>query len=81
MNNYNEKEIIALLQDPARQREAFEAIVKDYSEQLYWQVRRLVFSHEDANDICDKIKSLDVAPVFARAISHIHGGTSIADLF
>ena len=51
MNNYNEKEIIALLQDPARQREAFEAIVKEYSEQLYWQVRRLVFSHEDANDI------------------------------
>ena len=29
----------------------------------------------------DKIKQLDVAPIFARAISHIHGGTSIADLF
>ncbi len=28
-----------------------------------------------------KVKSLDVAPIFARAISHIHGGTSIADLF
>ena len=28
-----------------------------------------------------KIKFLDVAPIFARAISHIHGGTSIADLF
>ena len=28
-----------------------------------------------------KIKFLDVAPVFARAIEHIHGGTSIADLF
>ena len=28
-----------------------------------------------------KIKSLDVAPIFARAISHIHGSTSIADLF
>ena len=51
MNNYNEKEIIALLQDPTRQREAFEAIVKEYSEQLYWQIRRLVFSHDDANDI------------------------------
>ena len=34
MNNYNEKEIIALLQDPTRQREAFECIVKEYSEQL-----------------------------------------------
>ena len=30
---------------------------------------------------CDKIKFLDVAPIFARAISHVHGGTSIADLF
>ena len=28
-----------------------------------------------------KVKSLDVAPIFARAIAHIHGGTSIADLF
>ncbi len=30
---------------------------------------------------CNKIKQLDVAPIFARAISHVHGGTSIADLF
>ena len=30
---------------------------------------------------CTKIRQLDVAPIFARAISHIHGGTSIADLF
>ena len=29
----------------------------------------------------DKIKMLDEAPIFARAIAHIHGGTSIADLF
>ena len=28
-----------------------------------------------------KCKFLDVAPVFARAIEHIHGATSIADLF
>lgn len=30
---------------------------------------------------CDKMRQLDVAPVFARAIAHINGGTSIADLF
>ena len=34
-----------------------------------------------ANTPSKKIKFLDVAPVFARAIEHIHGGTSIADLF
>ena len=50
-NTYNEKEIVVLLQDPARQREAFARIVKEYSEQLYWQIRRLVLTHDDANDI------------------------------
>ncbi len=34
-----------------------------------------------SNTPSGKIKFLDVAPVFARAIEHIHGGTSIADLF
>ena len=36
---------------------------------------------EVANPPSHKIKFLDVAPVFARAIGHIHGATSIADLF
>ncbi len=34
-----------------------------------------------ANTPSGKLKFLDVAPVFARAIAHVHGGTSIADLF
>ena len=33
------------------------------------------------NTPSNKCKFLDVAPVFARAISHIHGATSIAELF
>ena len=33
------------------------------------------------NTPSNKLTFLDVAPVFARAIDHIHGGTSIADLF
>jgi len=36
---------------------------------------------EVGNTASHKIKFLDVAPVFARAIEHIHGATSIADLF
>ena len=32
------------------------------------------------NRECIKIMQLDVAPIFARAISHIYGGTSIAGL-
>ena len=36
---------------------------------------------EVGNTTSGKCKFLDVAPVFARAIAHIHGSTSIADLF
>ena len=36
---------------------------------------------QKGNTPSGKLKFLDVAPIFARAIAHIHGGTSIADLF
>lgn len=51
MDAYNEKEIILRLQDKERIKEAFAEIVRQYSEQLYWQIRRMVLSHDDANDI------------------------------
>ncbi len=51
MEKYNEKEIAILLQDTLSQREAFERIVNEYSEKLYWQIRRMVYSHDDANDV------------------------------
>ncbi|WP_334167685.1 sigma-70 family RNA polymerase sigma factor [Phocaeicola paurosaccharolyticus] len=51
MGKNKEKEIAQLLQEPDRQKEAFECIVNEYKEQLYWQIRRLVFSHEDADDV------------------------------
>ena len=47
-------------------------------------IKEMVFLNtipEVANTASGKLKFLDVAPVFARAIDHIHGGTSIADLF
>ncbi|MBO4397495.1 MAG: sigma-70 family RNA polymerase sigma factor [Bacteroidaceae bacterium] len=51
MNNYNEEEILALLQDPKTCEKAFEEIVNRYSQPLYWQIRRLVTFHDDADDI------------------------------
>ena len=47
-------------------------------------IKEMVFTNtipEMGNTPSGKIKYLDVAPVFARAIEHIHGATSIADLF
>ena len=47
-------------------------------------IKEMVFLNtipEVGNTVSGKCKFLDVAPTFARAIEHIHGGTSIADLF
>ena len=47
-------------------------------------IQEMVFLNtipEQQNTPSGKLKYLDVAPVFARAIEHVHGGTSIADLF
>lgn len=51
MNSYNEREILILIQEPQSQKRAFEMVVNQYKEKLYWQIRRMVFSHDDANDI------------------------------
>lgn len=48
---YNEREVLKVLQEESTQRKGFEMIVGQYSEQLYWQIRRMVLSHEDANDL------------------------------
>jgi RNA polymerase sigma-70 factor (ECF subfamily) len=48
---YSEKEILSLLADPAKRRKAFEVIVSKYSQQLYWKIRTIVVSHDDADDV------------------------------
>lgn len=39
------------LQHPDTRRDAFAEVISTYSEQLYWQIRRLVKSHEDTDDL------------------------------
>ena len=51
MQHYSEEEIIERLHDPAQQRDAFTWIVATYSEKLYWQIRKMVLSHDDADDL------------------------------
>lgn len=45
------QELNTQLRDPATVRQAFGKVVRLYSEPLYWQIRRIVGSHDDANDI------------------------------
>ena len=63
MSKDDEQLLMQQLSEPATQRKAFERVVREYSEQLYWQVRRIVLTHEDANDVMQN--------VFIKAWTHL----------
>lgn len=44
-------DLIERLRQPESCRAAFNEVVREYSEPLYWQIRRMVESHEDASDV------------------------------
>jgi RNA polymerase sigma-70 factor (ECF subfamily) len=53
MELYNEDGILKMLRsnDELLQKKAFGKVVSYYSEKLYWQIRKMVLVHDDANDI------------------------------
>ena len=78
MTKQDEQLLMEQLSDPTKQRKAFEQVVREYGEQLYWQIRRLVreygeqlysqirrlvLIHEDADDVLQN--------VFIKAWSHL----------
>ncbi len=50
-DKYNENCIIRNLKDPTLRNEAFSAIVDHHSKTIYWHVRNMVLSHDDADDL------------------------------
>ncbi len=63
MTQADEQQLMKQLFDPKTQRQAFERIVREYSEQLYWHIRRIVLIHDDADDVLQN--------VFLKAWTHL----------
>lgn len=55
MAAYNDNELLQRLLDVGTRREAFADLVRQYSEALYWKIRRMVLSHEDTDDILQNV--------------------------
>lgn len=55
MHMPDENEMILQLQDVTTREAAFTRLVNQYKEPLYWQVRRMVTSHDDADDVLQNI--------------------------
>lgn len=51
----SDTELLAQFKQIATREKGFTAIIKKYQEKLYWHIRRLVVSHEDANDVLQNL--------------------------
>ena len=47
----DDRELVARLREPSTCNAAFGDVIRLYSEPLYWQIRRMVNNHDDANDL------------------------------
>lgn len=55
MKMIDDDKILEDLRNPQTVRKGFSNLVSEYSERLYWQIRKLVLSHDDANDILQEV--------------------------
>lgn len=50
-----EEELQRGLADPSLRRTTFAQVVRLYSKSIYWQIRRMVYSHEDTDDLVQNV--------------------------
>lgn len=55
MEKNREEQLLIELREPSSQRDAFAKLVSEYSERLYWQIRKMVLSHDDSNDVLQDV--------------------------
>ncbi|MCH5222672.1 MAG: sigma-70 family RNA polymerase sigma factor [Muribaculaceae bacterium] len=60
----DEKELVKQLKNESTAAKAFETLLQAYTEPVYWQIRRMVLNHDDANDIAQN--------VFIKAWTNLH---------
>ncbi len=65
--------IISLLKDSTTQNEGFVLLINQYKEKLYWHIRRIVISHNDADDV--------IQNVFIKVFKNIHSFKGQSSLY
>lgn len=51
----DDNELVRLFKQHIDREKAFTIIVKRYQEKIYWQIRRMVIRHEDADDVMQHV--------------------------
>ncbi len=68
-----EKDLVVALKSDKDKEAAFRTLVAQYKERLYWQIRRIVLDHDDADDVLQN--------TFIKVFRSIHGFKSDSKLY
>ena len=55
LTDQSDAELLMHFRNPETKERAFTTIIKKYQEKLYWHIRRMVVSHDDANDVLQNV--------------------------
>ena len=55
MSKEADQKILELFRDQSTKHEGFTLLVNTYKERLYWQIRRIVVDHDDADDVLENV--------------------------
>ena len=73
----DERSLEERLRDPQTRRDAFPELISKFSEPLYWQIRRMVQSHDDTDDLLQNVfmkawQSMDMFRGEAKLTTWLH---------
>lgn len=72
-NSFSDKELLKLFKTRENTDYAFGLIIRKYQERLYWHIRKIVITHEDANDV--------IQETFIKAWSNLENFRGDSNLF
>jgi RNA polymerase sigma factor (sigma-70 family) len=55
LTDQSDAELLIQFRNAETKERAFTTIIKKYQEKLYWHIRRMVVSHDDANDVLQNV--------------------------
>lgn len=55
MSQATDREILDLIKEPTSLDRGFRLLVKTHQQNLYWQVRKILLNHEDADDVLQNV--------------------------
>ena len=55
MSKARDKEILDLIDNPKTLERGFRMLVQEHQQNLYWQIRKILLNHEDADDVLQNV--------------------------